>query len=227
MKTKVYNLIILDESGSMSCVTNQTIGGCNETINTIKSTQKKYADTQDHYVSIYVFQSNPDVPSRYLVKNIPASAAEHISGDDYSPWGGTPLYNAVGSCLSELKLLAKKDADVLASITIITDGYENASTCYSRVKVANLISELKELGWNFNFVGANIDVKAAAGALNIDQENAVAFDQSEEGTRQMFKSLNQSRSQYFNDLACEESPEMSLDQKKEIRKKASKRFFGI
>ena len=108
MKTKVYNLIILDESGSMSCVTKQTINGCNETINTIKSTQQKYAANQEHYISIYAFQSNGNVPSRYLVKNIPASAAEHISDSDYSPWGATPLYDAVGSCLSELKLMAIK-----------------------------------------------------------------------------------------------------------------------
>ncbi|MDE5657116.1 MAG: VWA domain-containing protein, partial [Muribaculaceae bacterium] len=170
MKTKVYNLIILDESGSMSCVTKQTINGCNETINTIKSTQQKHDASQEHYVSIYAFQSNDNVPSRYLVKNIPASAAEHISDSDYSPWGGTPLYDAVGSCLAELKLMANKGDDVLASVTIITDGEENSSTQYTQHKVRAMISQLKELGWNFTFIGANIDVKATARALDIDED---------------------------------------------------------
>ena len=58
MKTEIYNLIVLDESGSMGCVRNQTISGCNETINTIRAAQEKYADTQEHFVSIYAFQTN-------------------------------------------------------------------------------------------------------------------------------------------------------------------------
>lgn len=225
MKTKVYNLIILDESGSMSCVTRQTINGCNETVNTIKSTQQKHSDSQEHYVSIYAFQSNCEVPSRYLVKNIPASAAEHIGPDDYRPWGGTPLYDAVGSCLAELKLMAKKDGDTLASVTIITDGEENSSTRYTGRKVRDMISELKELGWNFNFIGANIDVKTAAAALAIDEENALQFDQSEEGTRNMFSHLAESRSRYFDCMACEETAPMSMEERIEVRKKASKGFF--
>ncbi len=225
MKTKVYNLIILDESGSMSCVTKQTINGCNETINTIKSTQQKYAANQEHYISIYAFQSNGNVPSRYLVKNIPASAAEHISDSDYSPWGATPLYDAVGSCLSELKLMANKGTDVLASVTIITDGEENSSTQYTQHKVHGMISQLKELGWNFNFIGANIDVKATAQALAIDEDNAISFDQSEEGTQQMFSNLAKSHACYFDDVACNEAAPMSAEEKIEVRKKASKGFF--
>ena len=69
MKTEIYNLIILDESGSMSHVKRQTVSGCNETINTIRSAQEKFADTQTHYVSIYAFQANDKIPSRYLIKN--------------------------------------------------------------------------------------------------------------------------------------------------------------
>ena len=71
MKTEIYNLIILDESGSMSHVKRQTVSGCNETINTIRSAQEKFADTQTHYVSIYAFQANDKIPSRYLIKNQP------------------------------------------------------------------------------------------------------------------------------------------------------------
>ena len=74
MKTEIYNLIILDESGSMDCVKKQTISGCNETINTIRMAQEKYADTQLHYVSIFAFQSG-SVPSRYIIKNEPIDDA--------------------------------------------------------------------------------------------------------------------------------------------------------
>ena len=62
--SEIYNLIILDESGSMSCVWEQTISGCNETINTIKAAQNKFAENQKHFVSIYAFQSAGNRPSR-------------------------------------------------------------------------------------------------------------------------------------------------------------------
>jgi len=62
MKTKIFNLIILDESGSMSSVCRQTISGCNETINTIKVAQEKNEASQEHYVSIFAFQSSGNRP---------------------------------------------------------------------------------------------------------------------------------------------------------------------
>ena len=64
--TSVYHLIVLDESGSMDCVTRQTISGCNETIQTIRMMQDSNKDTQLHYVSIYLFDSGH---SRYIIHN--------------------------------------------------------------------------------------------------------------------------------------------------------------
>ena len=95
--SEIYNLIILDESGSMDCVTRQTIAGCNETINTIKSAERKYEGSQKHFVSIYAFQSEGNRSSRYIIKNEPAEKVNHITGEDYEPWGYTPLNDAVGA----------------------------------------------------------------------------------------------------------------------------------
>ncbi|MCC8036901.1 MAG: VWA domain-containing protein [Bacteroidales bacterium] len=195
MKTEIYNLIILDESGSMDCVRQQTISGCNETINTIKQAQKKFADTQDHYVSIFLFQENDERPSHYIVKNIPADAAKHITKKDYEPWGGTPLYDAVGSTLVDLKMTTGASRLAIGSVTIITDGWENASRHYTLPKVAKMIAELKEMGWSFNFIGANIDVQATAQSLNID--NHMEFKQDEEGTKVMFQEQNACRMAYY------------------------------
>ena len=58
MKTTVFNLIILDESGSMEQMTNQTISGCNETLNIIRSNAKTHAETMNSFVSIYAFQDS-------------------------------------------------------------------------------------------------------------------------------------------------------------------------
>ncbi len=199
MKSQIFNLIILDESGSMSGVVNQTIGGCNETLNTIRTMQEQFADTQEHFVSIYAFQSDSSHPSRYIIKNVPIADVRHITNDDYRPWGATPLYDAVGSTLTDLKATAKKSVDATGSVTIITDGYENSSTHYTHEKVAGMIAALKEIGWNFNFIGANIDVKRVAESLNIN--NSLAFAQDEEGTAAMFEKERRSRASYYRRFA--------------------------
>lgn len=150
MKTDIFNLIIIDESGSMSDVKKQTISGCNETIDTIKLSQKKFAETQNHYVSVYLFQSG-SIPSRYLLKNVPAYAVEHVSNKDYEPMGCTPLFDAVGSTLTDLILTVKHKKDAIGSVTIITDGYENSSTDYSLSQISQMISQLKEKRVVFQF----------------------------------------------------------------------------
>ncbi len=194
MKTEIYNLIILDESGSMSVVKSQTISGCNETINSIRSSQEKFAETQDHFVSIYAFQDNEKIPSRYLIKNQPATEAAHINGEQYRPWGTTPLYDAVGSTLADLKAVVKEKEMAVGNVTIITDGMENASKYYSLEKVAEMIKELKEEGWNFNFIGADIDVERTADSLNIG--NRIMFERDDIGTKAMFRKENNSRLSY-------------------------------
>ena len=117
MTTKIFNLIILDESGSMSCMHQQTINGCNETINTVKTAQKKFAESQEHFVSIYAFQSDGDRESRYLIKNIPVQQVNHITSNDYEPWGATPLYDAVGATLTDLRRKVSKEESAIGSVT--------------------------------------------------------------------------------------------------------------
>lgn len=222
MRTKIYNLIILDESGSMSRLVKQTVDGCNETINSIKSSQELHADTQKHYISIYAFQANKKMPSRYIVKNIPAEGAEHIGINDYCPWGGTPLLDAVGSTLAELKATLPATPEYLASVTIITDGMENASRTYTYARVKAMISELKERGWNFNFIGANIDSAVEACKLSID--NSLQFSADEEGTAAMWKTYKASRECYSASIACEDD-DMTDEERIHQRKKSSSKFF--
>ena len=205
MKTQIYNLIILDESGSMQSVTSQTVSGCRETIGTILSVQKKYSDTQEHFISIFSFQSG-EVPSRYLVKNLPAAAGNFSEEKvaellkQYSPCGCTPLYDAIGSTLTDLKALASDKEDAVGSVTIITDGLENSSEYYSHDKVARMIEQQKEMGWNFNFIGANIDVVKVSLSLKID--NCLAFVEDEKGTEEMFEKERTSRSAYYDRMNC-------------------------
>ncbi len=220
MKTDIYNLIILDESGSMSGVTRQTISGCNETINTIRTAQEKYADTQNQYVSIYAFQSGGPRPSRYLVKNEPIKNAKHIDNDSYAPYGCTPLYDAVGSTLADLKTITDEKELAIGSVTIITDGMENSSRHYTREKVVMMIDALKEKGWNFNFIGANIDVQATANELHMD--STLEFTNDEAGTQEMYSAQNRGRMRFYTEahtVVCEEAHRQKRSSKKTLFEK--------
>lgn len=228
MKQQIYNLIILDESGSMDCVTRQTINGCNETLNTIRSAQEKYMDTQKHYVSIYAFQSSGNYPSRYLIKNVLIGDVQHITPKDYRPWGGTPLNDTVGSTLTDLKATVRQAENAIGSVTILTDGEENSSKRYTTEKVARMIEELKEIGWNFNFIGANIDVVKTAQRYCID--NTLEFQQDDAGTEEMFVRERNSRMRYYDRMnevqeCCMAAPSMCDEDRQEMLRKASDHYF--
>lgn len=224
VKTTLFNLIILDESGSMRHLTNQTIAGCNETINVAKSAAEENADAIRALVSVYAFQNGTDIPSRYIMKNVKAADARHITANDYRPWGNTPLLDAVGSTLTELKAVCETHENASGIVTIITDGYENSSTDYTWAQVAALISQLKELGWTINLIGANIDVDAMAKQMHID--NHMAFQATQEGTQEMWETFNFCGKSRMGSYAAESRMAMTDEQRKEERKKASKGFFS-
>lgn len=225
MKATVFNLIILDESGSMSSMTNQTISGCNETLNIIRSTAQQHKDTMKSLVSIYAFQEGGPVKSRYLIKNAKPEDVRDVTTKDYEPWGSTPLLDAVGSTLTELKAIAATHDDATGIITVMTDGYENSSTQYTWQDVARLISQFKEMGWTVNLIGANVDVDQMARRFNIDRNNAMKYQQTEEGTRDMWESYCSNVSTRMTeeaDIACccaEPIERMNM------RRKSSKNFF--
>lgn len=224
MKTTVFNLVILDESGSMDCITKATISGCNEVLNTIRQSAQENSSTQRHITSIYAFQGGGPVKSRYIVKNAQPEALENITIQDYNPYGNTPMLDAVGSTLSELLAVASTHEDAVGVVTIITDGYENSSRSYTWQKVASLISQAKELGWTINIIGANIDVEKMAMSLNVDVENSMSFDQDEQGTADMFLKMSASMKMRNCEYACE-APMMSREERVEERKRRSKGFF--
>ena len=225
--SEIFNLIILDESGSMDDVRAQTIAGCNETINTIRAAQKTYAENQRHYVSIFVFQSKGNRPSRYLIKNMSANQVRHISAKDYEPDGLTPLNDAVGMTLAELMGECVHRPNAIGSVTIITDGEENDSAAYTTADVAQMVMQLKEKGWSFNFIGANINVEETARNYNID--NTLEFRQDDKGTREMFERERASRMRYYDRVESInieiKSRHMSHKERAENLKQAARGYF--
>lgn len=177
--TKVYHLIVIDESGSMSTVRQEVVSGCNETLQTIRVMKEKNTE-QEHLVSIYMFQTGS---SRYVIKETPIGNVRNIRPKDYRPGTCTPLYDAVGDTLTDLK--SELAEDVAAYVTIITDGYENDSRRYNAKMVKNLINKLKKKKVIFSFIGANIDSKQYGHDMGID--NTLQFTADQRGTQEMWE----------------------------------------
>lgn len=190
----VYNLIILDESGSMSGVTSQTISGCNETLNGIRATAKENKE-QKQYVSIYCFDTSR---SRYLFENKPIEEVKELTAKDYRPNAATPLYDAIGNTVIRLQRIAT-DTDSVAKVTIITDGYENASKQWSHASIVTLIESMKKKEWLFTFIGANIDVERTSRDLGIS--SFMKFDQTDAGMKEMFDCERRSQEAYAKKMA--------------------------
>lgn len=203
MKQRVFNLIILDESGSMCSIEKQAVDGVNETVQTIRAAQKKHED-QEHYVSLVTFNSDA---VKYIYENVVAQNVEALTDRQYCPACGTPLYDAMGNALTRLRK-SVADNDVVL-VTIITDGYENASHEYSQAAVKALVDDLKREEWVFTYIGANQDVAKVAATISVT--NTLCFSASAEGTQKMFAKDVESRSRFFDRLSSSVPKEKLMD----------------
>lgn len=193
MKKRVFNLIILDESGSMSSIERQAIDGVNETVQTIRVAQKKH-DEQAHYVTLVSFNSDA---VKTIYDKVEANRVEELSNEQYQPSCCTPLYDAMGNALTKLRKSVADDDVVL--VTVITDGYGNASHEYNAASIKSLVESLKAKGWIFTYIGANQDVEKVASTISIT--NTLSFSASAVGTRQMFATEKKARTRLFDRLA--------------------------
>jgi Mg-chelatase subunit ChlD len=208
MEKKIYNLIILDESGSMMSIKSQAISGLNETMQTIRDAQEKYED-QSHYVTLVSFNTNK---VKTIYDCCPVHRIQELDYNDYQPSACTPLYDAMGVSLSQLKSVVKDEDNVL--VTIITDGYENASREYSDKAITQLVESLKAKGWVFAYIGANQDVEKVATSMGI--RNSLCFDANPEGTREMLR----------QDRECRRELYCCIDEGMDVRELSEHEFFG-
>ena len=196
MKVKVYNLIILDESGSMQSIHKPAVDGLNETLQSIQSAQETHKELQEHFVTIVFFNSNG---IRTIMENKPINQIEMLQHKNFIPTACTPLYDAMGISLSKLRYQLDENEKNQVLVTIITDGYENASKEYSGKMIKNLVGDLKALGWVFAYIGANQDVDEAADAISV--ENKMCFYADTEGSRVMAKKVSESRTKFYAKLS--------------------------
>lgn len=145
-KTQIYNVVILDKSGSMGSIKSAAVEGFNETLVGIKKAQEKFAETQQHYLSLVAFCG---CEMKVLYDKVPISEAKLLDMNDYQPCCSTPLFDAMGFTLTDIRKHVKELKDAMVVVTIITDGMENASKEYSGEAVKSLVDELRHEGWTF------------------------------------------------------------------------------
>lgn len=215
----IHNVIILDKSGSMSSIRRQAVDGVNETLASIRSQAKKTPE-QRQLVTLVAFCG---CEMKRLYIDTPIDQVSDLRAKDYEPCCMTPLYDAIGSTIAPLHRNIADDSRQLASVTIITDGYENASHEYSHNDIKKLIDSYKEKGWLFAYIGADHDVEAVAYSLSID--NALEFEKSDKGTRNMFSRFIRSKNRWADEMCCMMEAPLEAEELRERKKQANRDFF--
>ena len=143
---------------------------------------------------------------------------------DYIPCCTTPLYDAIGATITALHTQITGNPAKSASVTIITDGYENASREFDFNTISRLIAQYKQEGWLFAYIGADHDVAQVAFSLNI--QHHLTFDKTSGGTAVMFKKQRLARDRWMDKMAgVMASPCMSVEERNERIKSANKEDF--
>lgn len=190
----IHNLIIVDESGSMSMIEREALAGINETIDTCAQMQKLHPELQQ-LITLVTFDSSH---FKTHFKCAPVDDTRKLTERDYQPGGATPLYDAIGKSVSMEDAYVKPGEKVL--VTLITDGYENCSREFNLGMITNLIEKRKSQGWTFTFIGTdNLDVESMSSQMGID--HCMAFSEDAEGTMEMFRKERVARSRFNACLA--------------------------
>lgn len=185
MKKNLTEIVfILDRSGSMAGLEKDTIGGFNAMI------EKQKKEAGEAYVSTILFNHESEV----LHDRIPLNEIRPVTEADYFVCGSTALLDALGGAIRHIRNIHKyarpEDVPEHTLFVITTDGMENASRSYSAPEIRKLISTLsEEKGWQFLFLGANIDAVETAATYGIKESNAVDYCSDSKGTGVCYESV--------------------------------------
>jgi len=164
MSTNVIKrFFILDRSGSMANMIDDTIGGFNSFV----ESQKSLGGT----MSLYLFDNEFEI----VYENTPIENVRVLTTNTFIPRGSTALHDAIGNVINKLNKIDIPE-NTSIKIIIMTDGFENASKKYTADHIKDLIEIHTKLGWNFMYIGANQDSILEASKLGIDAEDTLDFD---------------------------------------------------
>ncbi len=186
MSSNITEMVfILDKSGSMAGLESDTIGGFNAMI------EKQRKQEGECFVSTVLFSSS----SKVLHDRIPLSQIEKMTEQDYTVGGSTALIDAIGGAVHHIgnihKYARKEDVPQHTIFVITTDGMENSSRIYTSDKVKKMIERQKEkYGWEFLFLGANIDSVETAKKIGIGRDRSVDYLADSKGTATIFSAVS-------------------------------------
>ena len=177
--------IILDRSGSMESIKDDTIGGFNAFI----AEQKK--DPGRTTVSLYQFDNHYDV----VYENKEVKDVSDLTNETFVPRGYTALYDAIGRTVVAtgvyLNSISEEDRPAKVICVIITDGHENSSKEFVYDKIKDMISEQQtKYSWKFVFIGSDVNSMQVANGLGICKGNTLNFSNNSQGTKGMYTSLS-------------------------------------
>ena len=189
MNAELTELVfILDRSGSMGGLESDTIGGFNGMLNKQKVQGKKVN------VTTILFDDEVDI----IHDRFPVEIMEPITEKEYFVRGCTALLDAVGIAIEKMenvqKHLPKKYRAGKIVFVIITDGLENSSEHFTQEQIKQKIEEKKECGWEFLFLGANIDAGKEAEKLGISKNRSVTYENDPEGIAVNFRAVGKALS---------------------------------
>ena len=215
-KNNITELVfILDRSGSMSGLEGDTIGGFNSLI------EKQKKEDGVCYVSTVLFSDE----SKVIHDRIPLSKVEKMTEKQYFVAGCTALIDAIGGAIEHIgnihKYAREEDVPEHTLFVIMTDGYENASRRYSSDEVKRMIERRKEKdGWEFLFIGANIDAVETARHYGISDDRAVNYHADGAGTKVVYDAVERSVGSIRKNkkISADWSAEIDADYKKRKKK---------
>ena len=224
MREHITELVfLLDRSGSMGGLEADTIGGYNSLI------QKQKREEGKVVVSTVLFDDRQEV----LYDRVPLQDMERMTEKEYYVRGCTALLDAIGGAIHHIgnvhKYAREEDRPEKTLFIITTDGMENSSRHYSYEKVKQMVQRQKEkYGWEFLFLGANMDAIEVAGRFGIQADRAVNYECDRQGTQLNYEVLSKTVSRV---RACEapsaaaafERVDAEEDWSAEIRKDYEKR----
>ena len=184
-RTDLTELVfILDRSGSMAGLEADTVGGFNSLI------EKQKKEEGECLVSTVLFDNESEV----IHDRVKLSEIPKMTDRDYYVRGCTALIDAIGGAIHHIgnvhKYARAEDVPSRTVFVITTDGMENASHRYTAEKVKEMISRQKEkYGWEFLFIGANIDAVETASHIGIDSDRAVNYHADSKGTRVLYDTV--------------------------------------
>jgi len=204
MKTNLTELVfILDRSGSMGGLENDTIGGFNSML------KKQQAEPGDCRITTVLFDDNYEI----LHDRIDINAVNEITSRDYYVRGCTALLDAIGKTIRKINKVQKNTAEEYRAekvlFVITTDGMENASREFSYDKIKSMVEKQKDKRqWEFIFLGANIDAIDVASRVGIAQNRVQNFHNDSEGIAMNYDVLSQTVACYRADASpCASIPD--------------------